>query len=63
MTTKTKPACVHCQRDNTEVPLIPLDYQDQKAWICPEHLPVLIHKPQKLVGKLPGAEKLKSAGH
>jgi hypothetical protein len=31
--------------------------------ICPQHLPVLIHNPQMLVGKLPGAEGLTPAEH
>lgn len=53
-----KPFCIHCERDNTQVPLIALDYQDKQAWICPKHMPVLIHKPHQLVGKLDGAEKL-----
>lgn len=53
-----KPFCIHCERDNTQVPLIALDYQDNKAWICPEHMPILIHKPHQLVGKLGGAEEL-----
>jgi len=26
--------------------------------ICPQHLPVLIHDPARLVGILPGAEEL-----
>jgi hypothetical protein len=53
-----KQACVYCQRDSHEVPLVALRYQDSDAWICPQHLPILIHKPQLLVGKLPGAENL-----
>jgi hypothetical protein len=41
-----------------------LRYQETEAWICPQHLPVLIHTPGRLVGKLPGAENLgPSEGH
>ena len=61
--TDNLPKCVHCERDSAEVPLVALRYQDQEAWICPQHLPVLIHKPQMLIGKLPGAENLSSEGH
>ena len=57
------PKCVYCERDSSEVPLVVLRYQDSDAWICPQHLPILIHKPQVLVGKLPGAENLSSEGH
>jgi hypothetical protein len=55
--------CVHCERDSQEVPLVALRYGDSEAWICPQHLPILIHKPQQLVGKLPGVENLSSEGH
>ncbi|MBN1668307.1 MAG: hypothetical protein JW862_14535 [Anaerolineales bacterium] len=30
----------------------------QDFYICPQHLPILIHKPAQLADKLPGAEKL-----
>ena len=55
--------CVHCERDSHEVPLVVIRYQDFEAWICPQHLPILIHKPQMLAGKLPGVENLVSEGH
>jgi len=56
-------ACIHCGRDHTEVPLISLRYQDKDLWICPQHLPILIHKPAQLAHKLPGLELLGPAEH
>lgn len=53
-------ACAYCGRNKDEVPLILLTYKDQESWICPQHLPILIHKPQSLVDVLPGAENLLS---
>ncbi len=50
--------CLYCERDQNTVPLILIKYQNEDWWICPPHLPLLIHQPHKLVGKLPGAEKL-----
>jgi hypothetical protein len=44
--------CVQCDRTSDEVPLLWLVYRDTEAWICPQHLPVLIHKPAELAGKL-----------
>ena len=61
--TENLPKCVYCERDSHEVPLVALRFQDSEAWICPQHLPILIHKPQNLVGKLPGVENLTSEGH
>jgi hypothetical protein len=54
----TEPKCVLCERTSREVPLLALTYRDQQYWICPQDFPTLIHKPDRLVGKLPGAEKL-----
>jgi hypothetical protein len=56
--TKTRPKCAYCERDSEQVPLLALHYQETEAWICPQHLPVLIHDPAQLAGKLPGVENL-----
>jgi hypothetical protein len=61
--TSPDPACVYCERDHKEVPLLQMQYQGKTYWICPEHLPVLIHKPAQLAGKLPGVEKLSPGQH
>jgi hypothetical protein len=55
--------CLACKRGADKTPLIALDYRDSKFWICPQHLPVLIHDPSRLVGLLPGAEDLRPADH
>jgi len=50
--------CLVCSKTNNETPLLTLIYQEKTYWVCPQHLPLLIHKPEQLVGLLPGAEKL-----
>ncbi len=56
--------CLACGRGPEEVPLLALEYRGGSFWICPQHLPVLIHKPSQLAGRLPGAESLGGAeGH
>ncbi len=56
--------CLVCERSSAEVPLIALRYRGEALWICPQHLPILIHKPAQLADKLPGAENFpKSADH
>lgn len=55
--------CVNCGRSMVEVPLIPLLNRDGQAYICPQCMPVLIHQPQILVGKLAGAESLQPPEH
>ncbi len=58
---KQSKQCLLCGRDATQTPLLTLDYQDSTFCICPQHLPVLIHDPSQLVGRLPGAENLRPA--
>jgi len=57
------PHCLVCEQDSQEVPLLTIEYQDRHYYICPQHFPILIHKPAMLVGKLPGAEKLQGGEH
>jgi hypothetical protein len=55
--------CLACKRGNHETPLVHLEYRDSSLWICPQHLPILIHDPAQLIGLLPGAENLSPAEH
>jgi hypothetical protein len=56
-------ACIYCERDRSQVPLLAVVFKDQDYWICPEHLPILIHKPAQLADKLPGLKQLSPADH
>ncbi len=60
MTTK---ACVFCGRDSQEIPLLTFEYRTSSFNICPQHLPVLIHDPGQLVGRVEGAENFQPADH
>ena len=62
-TNEDQPICLYCKQDSTVVPLIRLRFQGEDRWICPQHLPILIHNPALLIGILPGAENLKEAEH
>ncbi len=62
MTTETK-TCIVCKQNSRQVPLLAVEYQDRQYWICPQHLPILIHNPQELTGVLPGADKLQGHEH
>lgn len=55
--------CIVCEQSSDEIPLLVIESQGQQYWICPAHLPVLIHRPDQLTGKLPGAEKLQGHSH
>ncbi len=54
----TKKTCLACDRGSHETPLICLEYRGAPLWICPQHMPLLIHQPEQLVGRLAGAENL-----
>ena len=47
--------CIQCERTSEHAPLIRFEYKNGNYAICPEHLPILIHKPAMLEGKLPTA--------
>lgn len=55
--------CIVCQQSSEAIPVIAIVYQGSTIGICPQHLPILIHDPAKLVGILPGAEHLQEADH
>lgn len=56
-------ACLVCGQGANTTPLITLEYRNSQFWICPRHMPLLIHDPAKLVGLLPGAEDLSPAAN
>ncbi|HUF00659.1 MAG TPA: hypothetical protein VMN99_15500 [Anaerolineales bacterium] len=45
--------CLHCGTSEQDRPLLTLKFQDKEFYICPQCLPVLIHKPYQLADKLP----------
>ncbi len=55
--------CIVCNQSSQEIPLLAIEYQDRQYWICPQDFPILIHQPQQLIGRLPGAEKLRGHEH
>lgn len=63
MTENKTRVCIHCEGDDKQVPLVVFYYQGQEHHICTEHLPVLIHTPAKLTGKLPDADKINPVVH
>jgi hypothetical protein len=50
--------CLNCERAETDIPLVALRYEGREAWICSQCLPILIHQPQRLVGRLDKADTI-----
>ncbi|MFQ5611726.1 MAG: hypothetical protein ACE5H9_06295 [Anaerolineae bacterium] len=55
---KSTYVCLNCNRPETAIPLVNLRYAHDQNWICTQCLPVLIHHPQQLAGKLAGADRI-----
>ena len=55
--------CLNCEKTEHEIPLLRILYKDAEVYICPQCLPVLIHKPANLAAKLPGLENIQPPQH
>jgi hypothetical protein len=55
--------CLSCNRSENEIPLVTLTYSSKPAYICSHCLPLLIHHPEQLIGRLKGAENIPPAEH
>lgn len=51
-------ACLNCGATEEQIPLVALRYKTKPSWVCSRCMPVLIHKPAELVGKLEDADKV-----
>lgn len=49
----TTSICLNCGASEMERPLITAKFQGREFFICPQCLPILIHKPYQLADKLP----------
>jgi len=61
--TDTTATCIVCQQSDDDVPIVAFRFRGADLWICSQHIPVLIHSPQKLAQVLPGAAGLDAADH
>jgi hypothetical protein len=55
--------CLNCNRSENEIPLVTLSYSGKPTFICSHCLPMLIHHPEMLIGKIEGAENIPPAEH
>jgi hypothetical protein len=58
-----RPVCLVCGHTSDDVPLLRFEYRGEERCICPQHLPMLIHHPDRLADVLPGADALGAADH
>jgi hypothetical protein len=55
--------CVNCDRSEEEMPLVNIQYKGENIFVCSGCMPILLHSPAKMVGKLQDAEKIQAAKH
>ena len=55
----TPEKCFYCEIKSNDVPLFKMTFKGNELYVCPQHVPLLIHDPAKLTGKLEGSENLK----
>jgi len=55
--------CLNCSRSENEIPLVNLSYSGKPTYICSHCLPMLIHHPETLIGKIESAENIPPAEH
>lgn len=55
--------CVNCDKNENEAPILRLRFSGEDAAICSSCLPILIHKPDRLIGRLKGAERISPSSH
>ena len=54
--------CYNCKRDENMVALLEMTYKGEKMFVCPQHLPDLIHSPAKVADLVPGSDKWEIPG-
>lgn len=59
----TENKCLNCGKTEQQIPLLNLNFKGEDKHICPQCLPILIHKIHLLTDKFPGMEVAPSAEH
>jgi len=55
--------CLNCGSSEMEIPLISARFAGEQLWICSSCMPVLIHKPEQLIGNVKGADNIPASPH
>ena len=58
MNEQNKKVCLNCGRTDEQTPLLHMTFKNEAKYICPQCMPVLIHKIHTLAEKLPGVETI-----
>ncbi|HMP75011.1 MAG TPA: hypothetical protein PKE12_01825 [Kiritimatiellia bacterium] len=53
--------CLNCGNSEENFPLVSLRFRGKPLWVCTQCMPVVIHQPGRIAGKLPGAGQHEAA--
>jgi hypothetical protein len=53
--------CIVCKKSSMEMPVTKFYHKNTSFYICSQHIPVLIHNPQELVGLIDDADTIQGA--
>jgi hypothetical protein len=53
--------CIVCKQSSMEMPVTKFYHKNTAFYICSQHIPVLIHNPQELVGLIDDADTIQGA--
>ncbi|KAA3638290.1 MAG: hypothetical protein DWQ02_05330 [Bacteroidetes bacterium] len=45
--------CIVCQSTSQQMPILEFAFKGQKLHVCSQHIPIIIHQPDKLQHLLP----------
>jgi hypothetical protein len=55
--------CINCAKSEAVVPILTLRFQGEGVNLCSSCLPILLHRPEKLAGRLKGVEVSQPVSH
>ena len=61
--TMRKEKCLNYELNDDKKPLLAIRYQNEQLFICPQCLPILIHKPSNLAEKIQCVQKIQPSEH
>jgi hypothetical protein len=48
--------CINCNRTDKQIPLLTFVFNGEEKYICPQCMPIMIHKTHTLADKLSGLD-------
>ncbi len=60
---KSLDTCINCGKSDNEAPILQMKFRGAQMWICSGCIPVLIHRPEQLMGQLTSVNNIEINNH